>query len=400
MASVRTTWCPFRGLAHVAYLPGGRLHGFGRIARLVDAIGHRFTYQEWMTRDIAEALVAHGKARRRRLRRRGRTAVPAARRRSARRRTGDHPGLQRRLRELRTGAQRVPARHRRKDAVSAFTREHVAIDARQYIVARFFAPPGDAKAAVLVVPAMGVTQAFYAPFAEWLAAQGYLVATFDFRGIGQSRHGRLKGLKVDVLDWARQDCAAMIDAVAARLGERPLYWVGHSLGGQILPFVPNRRRVSRIVTVATGSGYWRENTAALRRTSWWLWFVAAPLSLRLFGYFPGRRLRKVGDLPRGVMEQWRRWCLNPEYAVGVEGESARALYAAVDTPIVSFSFTDDEYMSLRNTESIHGQYVNAPRTLRRIAPKDIGEKRIGHFGFFRSRFERSLWREHLLPALS
>ncbi len=54
---------PFRGVAHVAYLPGGRLHGFGRIARLVDAIGHRFTYQEWMTRDIAEALMQHGKAR-------------------------------------------------------------------------------------------------------------------------------------------------------------------------------------------------------------------------------------------------------------------------------------------------------------------------------------------------
>ena len=54
---------PFRGVAHVAYLPGGRLHGFGRIARLVDAIGHRFTYQEWMTHDIAEALMLHGKAR-------------------------------------------------------------------------------------------------------------------------------------------------------------------------------------------------------------------------------------------------------------------------------------------------------------------------------------------------
>jgi GTP cyclohydrolase I len=54
---------PFRGIAHVAYVPGGRLHGFGRIARLVDAIGHRLTYQEWMTRDIAEALVRHGQAR-------------------------------------------------------------------------------------------------------------------------------------------------------------------------------------------------------------------------------------------------------------------------------------------------------------------------------------------------
>ena len=54
---------PFRGIAHVAYIPGGRLHGFGRIARLVDAIGHRLTYQEWMTRDIADAMVAHGRAR-------------------------------------------------------------------------------------------------------------------------------------------------------------------------------------------------------------------------------------------------------------------------------------------------------------------------------------------------
>jgi GTP cyclohydrolase I len=54
---------PFRGVAHVAYLPGGRLHGFGRIARLVDALGHRFTYQEWLTRDIADTLVEHGRAR-------------------------------------------------------------------------------------------------------------------------------------------------------------------------------------------------------------------------------------------------------------------------------------------------------------------------------------------------
>ena len=27
-----------------------------------DALGHRFTYQEWLTRDIANALVEYGKA--------------------------------------------------------------------------------------------------------------------------------------------------------------------------------------------------------------------------------------------------------------------------------------------------------------------------------------------------
>ena len=53
---------PWRGVAHVAYVPGGRLHGFGRIARLVDGLSHRLTYQEWFTRDVANALVQHGMA--------------------------------------------------------------------------------------------------------------------------------------------------------------------------------------------------------------------------------------------------------------------------------------------------------------------------------------------------
>ncbi|WP_085969542.1 GTP cyclohydrolase I FolE, partial [Bradyrhizobium sp. YR681] len=54
---------PFRGVAHVAYLPNGRLHGFGRITRMVDAISHRFTYQEWMTKAIVTCLMDFGKAR-------------------------------------------------------------------------------------------------------------------------------------------------------------------------------------------------------------------------------------------------------------------------------------------------------------------------------------------------
>ena len=167
--------------------------------------------------------------------------------------------------------------------MSEFARQAIPVGNHQSVVARFFTPAGEPKGAVLIVPAMGVTQVYYAPFAHWLATQGFLVATFDYIGIGQSRHGSLRKVATDIIDWARLDCAAMVDALAARLPDKPLYWIGHSLGGQILPFVPNRRRVSKVVTVATGSGYWRENTAALRRTSWWLWFVAAPLSLRLFG---------------------------------------------------------------------------------------------------------------------
>lgn len=285
-------------------------------------------------------------------------------------------------------------------APPVFVEEDVAAADGTRIAARFFAPAGEARAAVLIVSAMGAPQGYYRPFAQWLAAQGYFAATFDYRGIGRSAPQHLRGFKADVFDWAVLDCAAMIEAVAARAPGRDLVWIGHSLGGQIVPMVPNRERIAKIVTVATGSGYWREYAPWMRPFGWWLWFVAVPSATRLFGYFPGRRLKKVGDLPKGVAEQWRRWCLHKDYAAGAEGPAMRARYAAVTTPIVSISFADDEYMSLANTRALHGLYANAPQTATRIAPADIGEKRIGHFGFFRAKFERALWHERLLPALA
>lgn len=270
----------------------------------------------------------------------------------------------------------------------------VAADGFQLSASSF----GDARTAhagVLIAPAMGVEQHYYAAFARWLAGQGYFVVTFDYRGIGRSRPEQfrrsLRGFDADVFTWAQRDCAALVACMDARLGGRPLLWVGHSLGGQILALVPNRERVAAMVTIAVGSGYWRENAGRLRTYVWWLWYVAAPLSLRLYGYFPGRRLRKIGDLPAGVMQQWRTWCLNREYVVGAEGADVRAEFARVRTPILSLSFTDDEFMSLANTRSLHSFYSGAPREMKRIAPGEIGVRRIGHFGFFRSKFADSLW---------
>jgi GTP cyclohydrolase I len=47
---------PYRGVAHVAYLPQGKLVGFGRLADLVDCFTKRLTLQERATHQIAEAL--------------------------------------------------------------------------------------------------------------------------------------------------------------------------------------------------------------------------------------------------------------------------------------------------------------------------------------------------------
>jgi len=47
---------PYRGVAHVAYLPAGKIVGFSRLARLVDAFAHRLILQETLAREVAEAI--------------------------------------------------------------------------------------------------------------------------------------------------------------------------------------------------------------------------------------------------------------------------------------------------------------------------------------------------------
>lgn len=276
----------------------------------------------------------------------------------------------------------------------------------QQLAVRCYETAGAPRASIVIGGAMGVRQSFYEPFAQWLAdQQGLRVWTFDYRGSGDSRgDASLRGFKADLFDWAR-DYEAVIDVAKAELPDAPLYLLGHSLGAQLPGFLQRPEQVDGLVSIAAGSGYWRENAPKLRRSILYFWFVLVPLVTRLFGYFPGRKLKKVGDLPRGVILQWRRWCLNPRYSVGAEGELASQSYNRVRFPVLALSITDDELMTLAGTESLVSFYAGAPSAVERIAPADVQARRIGHFGFFREQFSQSLWpstvdKLHRLAALT
>ena len=48
---------PYKGVAHIAYLPAGRAVGFSGPVRLLDSLAHRLTLQEWLSRDLADVLM-------------------------------------------------------------------------------------------------------------------------------------------------------------------------------------------------------------------------------------------------------------------------------------------------------------------------------------------------------
>jgi predicted alpha/beta hydrolase len=254
-----------------------------------------------------------------------------------------------------------------------------------------------ARREVLVSGGLGIGQRFYAPFASWLAARGHRVMTFDLRGMGASRrpeHRRsLRGLDADMLTWARLDFAAAVKTLAGPPGGRRMALVGHSLGMHhaAMTDAATQAQIDVAVSVAAGSGYWRDWAAPSRRKAPWLLHVAAPLLTPVFGYFPGKALKMVGDLPGPAMRQWARWCRHPDFAWGAEPDQVLPSLQSARFRIEAFSFCDDDAMTVACTRKLLAAMPHAPSVLRVVAPGEVGLRAIGHVGAFRREAAPALW---------
>jgi predicted alpha/beta hydrolase len=265
------------------------------------------------------------------------------------------------------------------------------------LVGALFEPVGQPRSAVLIAGALGVNQSFYTAFATWLAQRGHLVMTFDLRGMGASRlpqhRQSLRGLDVDMLGWARLDFAAAVRHLTALNGGAQIAVIGHSLGMHhaAMTEATTQASISKVVSVAAGAGSWRDWLPRARRSAPLMLYVAGPILTPLFGYFPGKRLGMVGDLPAPVMQQFSSWCKHPEFAWGVEPANVLPSLQSARFAITAFSFTDDETMSLLGTQKLLAVLPNAPSQLRVVSPADVGLDKIGHLGAFRRAGEAGLW---------
>ena len=183
----------------------------------------------------------------------------------------------------------------------------VSADDGRELPATWYLPEERPRGAVLIAPAMATPARFYSAFAWWLAAQGFATLTFDYRGTGS--RAAMKAETGDLVRWYG-DAASALEHLVEDAPDVPVTWLGHSLGGQALPFV-RHDLVDRALLVASGSGYWRDSPPAVRYRAPFFFRVVVPLAIGVSGYYPGRRLGLLGDVPPNVMRQWARWCLHP-----------------------------------------------------------------------------------------
>ena len=267
------------------------------------------------------------------------------------------------------------------------------------LAVRRYAPADGAARHLVVAGATGVPQGFYRRFADHAARRGFAVTTFDYRGIGLSRHGSLRSLRMDYRDWGALDLAAVLAGAAADAGG-PVPLVGHSFGGLAVGLLPRPELVSAVHAFGSGSGWtgWMPRLERLRVR--FFWEVVGPLVVRRAGYLAWSRLGLGEDLPRDVYRQWRQWCSRPGFWFDdpVDGERLRAAFARVTAPVTAVTSTDDRWITPRGRDAFFAHLTAASVTAVDVDPRRDGLPSLGHMGYFRPGAE-PLW-DAALDALA
>lgn len=254
-------------------------------------------------------------------------------------------------------------------------------------------PAVQPRGALTVNGATGFPREFYLKFASYCAQRGYHALVYDYRGIAASAQRPLSADPARMSDWGRLDMPAALAWLAQRYGSLPLITVGHSVGGQLIGCMPNHALARAHVMVATSTGYWRRQSVPFRYLALFLWKVYGPWMLRRCGYVPHGLAWAGEPLPRGVFLQWRKWCLSPAlFGPELDEDFRDSSFAAVRTPLLSLSFSDDPIATPAAVEALLASYPNAEIERRSIRPVETGVRRIGHHGFFSERHRDSLWR--------
>ena len=137
-------------------------------------------------------------------------------------------------------------------------------------------------------------------------------------------------------DWGLLDMPAALDAAAERAQGLPVITLGHSVGGQFLGLLRNHALACAHVQIATSVGYWRWEGAPFKYLAWWFWRVHGPVLLAIKGYVPSGGGWAGLPLPRGVFEEWRRWCLRPGHFGARPGTYlSDNVFAEIRAPLLS-----------------------------------------------------------------
>lgn len=264
--------------------------------------------------------------------------------------------------------------------------------------AKVFEPATSNKKLVLINSATGVKQQIYFSFAKYLAEHGFVVITYDYRGIGESKPTKMKGFDSSMRIWGTVDFKTLTDFIQKDYPEYTKFCLGHSVGALILGMNEYSKNFEKFIFVGTQDAYIGNLTFSVAVTALLGFGIALPVMTHFFGYFPAHRFALGESLPKGVAFDWQTLILNKKSTSRLYEKIGENISKELTQNTFIIHAEDDTWVTQKGMRNLlKNVYPNLKTTYREVKVSESEKHEIGHVNFFRS-YNQKLWKivlEHL-----
>ncbi len=253
----------------------------------------------------------------------------------------------------------------------------------------YFCSKENAKQKVLIInAATGVSQQLYHHYATYMMNNGYMVLTYDYRGIAASRPASLRGFKASFRDWGQLDFHRAVEYVKDNFSTHKIVVLGHSIGGVLVGTSKNIQAISGIITIGSQPAFYKDwNPFSKKIKFYFLWHLFFPTLNEVFGYVPGKKLKLIEDIPYGVMKDWHQRRKSPDITKQFSKAGCSLFFDSYKGKLLTIGITDDQIGTAVAIQRIHDLFSHAEKEQLVLT----GSSAVGHFGFFSRRFEKEFW---------
>ena len=209
---------------------------------------------------------------------------------------------------------------------------------------------------ILILPAMGVKAAYYEPFIAQLTQLDFLVISADLRGLGLS-----SVRPSSKVDWGYltmlEDLKTIIAQVKITFPDRPIYGLGHSLGGQIASLAQAKYQdlMNGLILVAANSVYYKK-WAGKQKYFNLLGYYLFPLLSKIVGYFPGHKVGFGGKAAKTQLIDWAHVGRTGKYKLLGDSLDYEAALQQLTMPVLAVYIEGDWLSPKAAIEHLYGKF--------------------------------------------
>ncbi len=238
---------------------------------------------------------------------------------------------------------------------------------------------------LLILPALGVRGSYYAPLAHIIVSAGFGAATMDWRGSGKSSVTVSRKTRFGYHEIIATELPEVVNCIRDTFPGRPLYLLGHSLGGQIgLLFAAlDRHTISGVIMVAAGSNYYK-NLKAPRRFGRYFNLLLIRWITSLFGFFPGDKLGFAGKESKTMIRDWLQEAMSGRYSVRNSVHDFERLLRQIDIPVLFITLFKDTFVTEKCAQFLAAKLKTADVSQIELDAADYNLPDFSHFNWVKN----------------